>query len=1262
MAITKSFLENKRYVQASTSSTETFVVGTEAVRVSLGNKINGDKIAIEGFATDYRVRISGNTVTLQGLEENSSGKLVVVQTITFALAKSEAATLEFMDGSLRLARAADGKTTLGAQPVGKSAVRITGDGMLAPTSVDEVSEAVNGPPAPPAPTPTYALTADTATANEGRTVYFTLNTTGVATGTQLVYALSGVAAADILGGSVSGTVTIGSTGRVIIPVTIREDATTEGAETLTMTVGGQSASIAIADSSITPPPAAQTVVLNTEPEAKVAGAGDDVFRGTDKTLLLDKLDGDAHVNGDTLIYNDTTGAVNINALGLEMTGVEIVEARSIGGAVANTTKFAGVTALKATFGTSTTLTAATTTDVTVTAGITGAITIDGGKNISVTDETKDTDITIGATTVGAGSVNVTATKAGTTTIAIDGGTDVTVNASGMDVGITAGATDDDITVGNGGASTDLPSGVVRITNTHTAAAGDDVNLNDVVVKGGSTVTVTQVADTSKAAADTTGATLTQGDVAVTAGAATTTVNVTQAASTTEVVAVTAIAGVTETASVKFGALKAGDILIIGGNGDATRDAGELQFTAAVDMTADEVAAAFSNLVKGTVPVSGDTQGRAAADKGTFAGALTGWTSGAVRTDTVVFTSTTANSNVTNLAQNLAGTGTAPTITTTGGSAATAAVTGKLGVITGAVTIEDNATAAIRNITLDGYGTTAIGGTANVSKLETLSLANSGGATAGATNATVTANVGGSLATLGLTVNNVQGGVTLTGTGLTTLNITATGADSTFGLSAAAAETLTVTGTKALDIDTGSTLSALKTVTVTGSAGLSIDASGATVTTVNTAGTTGSVTAKIDGSKATYTGGAGVDAVEFSAATISKNVSLGAGNDRLDADAATLTGTFTFDGGNDTDTIVLTAAQAASLSTDALFEAKISGFERLSIDSTGTTARVIDLSNLDDISYVISAGTGAAGTLTVNKMGNGGTIALNDALAGTTVSMADATGASDSLNVLVDGSGDTNANTLTVAGVETLTIGVDDSDNNGGADRGDTVTLTVAANAAKSITVRTTDGTAADKDGNQDLTELNLTVTGATALETVDASALLGNFTFTADRGTTKVTGGSGNDALTASGTSDTLIGGAGDDTLIGANLSTLTGEAGNDVFKVNAAVLNVNSYSSITDFAAGDLIQFVGADSFQAAKVTLGATAVFQDYANAAMNAIGANDVAWFQFGGNTYIVMDEGTTNSTTFINTEDYIIQVAGLVDLSGASFNVTNGTIAL
>lgn len=115
-----------------------------------------------------------------------------------------------------------------------------------------------------------------------------------------------------------------------------------------------------------------------------------------------------------------------------------------------------------------------------------------------------------------------------------------------------------------------------------------------------------------------------------------------------------------------------------------------------------------------------------------------------------------------------------------------------------------------------------------------------------------------------------------------------------------------------------------------------------------------------------------------------------------------------------------------------------------------------------------------------------------------------------------------------------------------------------------------------------------------------------------------------------------LNGGAGNDTLKGANLTQLTGGAGDDTFVMNQPS-NVNSYSTITDLEAGDVIDLdvanAGTVEFSASALDLADTAVFQDYANEAVNQLGAdvNDAAWFQFGGNTFIVQSGGNHDGTT-------------------------------
>lgn len=982
-------------------------------------------------------------------------------------------------------------------------------------------------------------------------------------------------------------------------------------------------------------PVGDTLALTVDAEQKTGSTGNDIFNGSDTTLVLDVLNGAAGV--DTLNYSDATGGVDINSLGLTLSKIEIINVRSTGVATADTSGFDDVTNLNALKGVGATLVAGDTTNVSV-SGITDDILVDGGKNIVVTDAKAGNDITIGSTTGATGNITVTDTNVAGGAIAVDGGKDVALTLTGSNAST--------IAIGNGGAATDLPTGVVSVTSANKAVAGADETLSGITVKGGTTVSVAQTATSTVAATDTTGATVTLGAVAITAGTTTTSVTANQTASTLEVVAATADAGKTETASVKFGALTATKTLIAGG----------LTFTATQDMTAAQVAAVFANLVDGTIPAAGDTQGGGAASNGTYTNAFTGWTSGAAVGDTVVFTSTTATTNVGPLT--FAGTSVvAPVVTGIDGAGATVAKTGVLGVVAGTVEIDDNATAAsVTTVSVDGYGdSSTIGAANNVDKLATLSLAHSGGTFAGDTDATM--DVYTAATSLNFTVNAVKGAVSLDAAAATvkTLNLTATGANSTFALTAAAVETLAVAGDKVASLTVD--LAAVKTVTVTGSAGLTLSGNeGNSLTSVTTTGTTGTVTATIEGARATYTGGAGVDVVTLATDTaLTKAISLGAGDDTLVFGAlAVASSTAALAGGEGTDTLSMTFAVADGL--DAAAQTFYTGFERLTIsDTLGTTttstvSATLDLANLGFTNYVTTSGTLGSGTLTLNKLASNGTVVLTDAGLVTVAITDAATGTADVLNLVLSSDDGIDFGTLTAANVETVKLTSTDTDTVAGANTND---LILTANKATSVTVT----------GD---TDLNLVLTGSVKATLIDASTLTGDFVATSVNTTsaTTIKGGLGNDILTAATgtTADVLLGGAGDDTLVAnAGLDTLTGGAGNDLFVIATASLNSSSYATITDFAAGDLIQFAGADSFKAAKVTQGDTAVFQDFANAAINAIGANDLAWFQFGGNTYIVEDSAG-NDVTFVNGTDLIVKLTGLVDLTNASFNATHNTIAL
>ena len=110
------------------------------------------------------------------------------------------------------------------------------------------------------PEHTYTLTPSTATINEGAVLATTVTTTNVAPGTKFYYALSGtgMTTADFSSGSLTGTETVGTDGKLSISHIIANDLTTEGAETLEIklfsdearkTQLGSSALVSIADTS-----------------------------------------------------------------------------------------------------------------------------------------------------------------------------------------------------------------------------------------------------------------------------------------------------------------------------------------------------------------------------------------------------------------------------------------------------------------------------------------------------------------------------------------------------------------------------------------------------------------------------------------------------------------------------------------------------------------------------------------------------------------------------------------------------------------------------------------------------------------------------------------------------------------------------------------------------------------------------------------------------------------------------------------------------
>ena len=97
----------------------------------------------------------------------------------------------------------------------------------------------------------YTIAAASSSVNEGSSATFTLSTTNVASGTVVPYTISGtITSADIVGGAITGSTTVGADGKATITVALVADNLTEGFETLTVSAGGASASTTVSDTSI----------------------------------------------------------------------------------------------------------------------------------------------------------------------------------------------------------------------------------------------------------------------------------------------------------------------------------------------------------------------------------------------------------------------------------------------------------------------------------------------------------------------------------------------------------------------------------------------------------------------------------------------------------------------------------------------------------------------------------------------------------------------------------------------------------------------------------------------------------------------------------------------------------------------------------------------------------------------------------------------------------------------------------------------------
>ena len=565
--------------------------------------------------------------------------------------------------------------------------------------------------------------------------------------------------------------------------------------------------------------------------------------------------------------------------------------------------------------------------------------------------------------------------------------------------------------------------------------------------------------------------------------------------------------------------------------------------------------------------------------------------------------------------------------------------------TGASTLASDALTTL-NITSTGALITNNDGFANAADARVLTINVGEGTVSGVTDAGAT----------GLVINTT-GAVTALGTVTTALATSAT-INANDAISAGtvdvsgAGATVTIAGDSVATIDLATLATAA--VTITEAAGFTDVTTGTAASYTNsgtgavTLGAT-TVTAGL-AAAATYTGGSGVDTVSFGAST--KASTLGAGNDVAFLTGAALGTGGSIDAGAGTgDTLGMTVANAVTASATDLFEASISGFEKLTVGTSA--AGTINMANLDDIKDInISTGVGHA--IVLSGLQDGTTTQINaDATAGSvTHTLASSAGTSDTLNLTISGAGNVTGGTHVMAATETVNISALDSD----ATVSDAVhTLTLQATSATSVVVTGDAG-------------LNMTNTGNVAITNFDASAVTSaasNVTFVSANVTAAssvtIKGGAGADTLTGGATKDTITGGAGNDILSGgAGVDVLDGGAGNDTF--NYATANLLATETISGGAGTDILTLTDASTVIDADFTLVTSVETMTMSNNAHTvtlgalASAAGIVTYNGGTGVDTLTVGAGFTNNLTVAggNGADVIV----LTNYTGTA-NLTGGT---
>jgi S-layer protein len=598
------------------------------------------------------------------------------------------------------------------------------------------------------------------------------------------------------------------------------------------------------------------------------------------------------------------------------------------------------------------------------------------------------------------------------------------------------------------------------------------------------------------------------------------------------------------------------------------------------------------------------------------------------------------------------------------------------------------------LNLDGGGIGAMTGT-HLAKFTTLNVnasANSTVANITAAAATTLTAVGTGVATFTAQTLGAVTTISSTGGGLSLGSALANGVTFTGG---EGIETITVGATtKAINVGNGD-----NSVTVTAAPGTGGSITAGTGT--DTLSMTEALGDTVDATTVFRTAVTGFEKLSLTTVTGSKTVNvanIGVGINDVATTAATgltLTGLTT--GAN----IRLSAAtNAVTSNLDPAAIASSTDVQNVfTTNATGTAYGTVTLGNTEtvNLNFTDTAATAintdtitlvAAAVKTVVITGN---TALTLTNTNTTITSLDASGITDGVtatnpasftwavgalaaaSTIVGSATGTNAVTLTAAtkpvtftggaGADVVTIGTNTQANV--IDLGTSGTgqvNQVAAGAAHGNNTVTSTSTQGD----------NIVLGNGNNTITAGAAATGKTNTLTVGDGNNTITGGTGIDAVTIGSGNNTVNLGGGSSTnqvtinAVSTATNSITGlSSGVDTIVLSNAPTSGGFYTTVTGMTAGDKIDF-SAVTLVASTVTplgnalpaLGSAANFASYLDAATATViadgAAQTIKWFQFQGDTFIVVDNSFAANTpddtaTFQDGIDSVITLAGLIDLS-------------